>query len=175
MNTRLSFVVPIERRANGPIRGRALLAYGRRLLSLSMQSAAGQASMSSYPFQILLDESLAAVTSIPSLQAAVNKRLLSSINDFEDGKWRYARFQSYLWDNIAETALSARERAALVNQGHSALVAAARNLRLTDLDEVGQGSEIAEVFLYAVMKHHFNALPVVPKIFYKQNTQDNAK
>src|SRR5690606_34940452 len=29
--------------------------------------------------------------------------------------------------------------------------------------------------LYAIMKHHFNALPVVPKIFYKQNAQDNAK
>lgn len=39
----------------------------------------------------------------------------------------------------------------------------------------GSGSEIAEVFLYAVMRHHFNALPVVPKIFYKQNTQDSAK
>ena len=25
------------------------------------------------------------------------------------------------------------------------------------------------------MKHHYNAIPVVPKIFYKQNVQDNAK
>ncbi len=25
------------------------------------------------------------------------------------------------------------------------------------------------------MKHHYKALPVVPKIFYKQNSQDNAK
>ncbi|MEE4455321.1 DUF1837 domain-containing protein [Novosphingobium resinovorum] len=45
----------------------------------------------------------------------------------------------------------------------------------TDKDEVGQGSEIAEVFLYGVMKNHYKALPVVPKIFYKQNVQDNAK
>ncbi|WP_122582755.1 HamA C-terminal domain-containing protein, partial [Pseudomonas viridiflava] len=27
----------------------------------------------------------------------------------------------------------------------------------------------------AIMKHKYNALPVVPKIFYKQNAQDNAK
>ncbi|WP_159831847.1 DUF1837 domain-containing protein, partial [Novosphingobium sp. TCA1] len=55
------------------------------------------------------------------------------------------------------------------------LVAAASNLRLTDKDEVGQGSEIAEVFLYGIMKNRYKALPVVPKIFYKQNVQDNAK
>jgi hypothetical protein len=151
-----------------------VLAYLCCLVSVSIRSLSG-ASMSGYSFEILVDESLSAVTSIPELQAAVNKRLLSSINDFEDGKWRYPRFQSYLWDNIAQTALSERERAALVHQSHSALVAAARNLRLTDKDEVGQGSEIAEVFLYGVMKQHFNALPVVPKIFYKQNAQDNAK
>ena len=100
---------------------------------------------------------------------------MSFINDFEDTKWRYLKFQSYLWDNIALTALSERERAALVNQSYSSLVAAAQNLRLTDDDKVGQGSEIAEVFLYGIMRHRFGALPVVPKIFYKQNTQDNAK
>ncbi|EMS94809.1 hypothetical protein H009_25435, partial [Agrobacterium tumefaciens str. Cherry 2E-2-2] len=35
--------------------------------------------------------------------------------------------------------------------------------------------EIAEVFLYGLMRHRFGALPVVPKIFYKQNVNDNAK
>lgn len=131
--------------------------------------------MAGYQFEALIDDSLSSVTSIATLKTAVNKRVLSLINDYEDGSWRYSRFQSYLWDNIAQTALSERERAALVDQNHSALVAAARNLRLTDKDEKGQGSEIAEVFLYGVMRQHFNALPVVPKIFYKQNSQDNAK
>ncbi len=55
------------------------------------------------------------------------------------------------------------------------MVNAAKNLRLTDKDTVGQASELAEIVLYAVIKLHFGALPVVPKIFYKQNTQDNAK
>ncbi|WP_082482923.1 DUF1837 domain-containing protein [Methylobacterium sp. Leaf123] len=131
--------------------------------------------MASVAFDTFIDDSLSNISTISQLQSLLNKRVLSLANDFEDGKWRYKRFQSYLWDNIAQTALSEQERAALYDQSHSSLVAAARNLRLTDKDEVGQGSEIAEVFLYGLMKNHYKALPVVPKIFYKQNTQDNAK
>ena len=131
--------------------------------------------MTSIGFETLIDDSLAKITNVTQLKALLNKRVMSLINDFEEGKWQHSRFQNYLWDNIAQTALSERERTALINQSHSTLVAAARNLRLTDKDEVGQGSEIAEVFLYGVMKNHYKALPVVPKIFYKQNVQDNAK
>lgn len=126
-------------------------------------------------FETLIDDSLGKITNVAALKTLLNKHVLSQINDFEDRKWRHGRFQNYLWDNIAQTALSLRERSALADHSQSSLVAAARNLRLTDKDEVGQGSEIAEVFLYGVMKNHFNALPVVPKIFYKQNVQDNAK
>lgn len=131
--------------------------------------------MAGLTFEILVDDTLANITSAPQLIGLVQKRVLSLINEFEDAEWRYPKFQSYLWDNIAQTALSDRERAALVNRSHSSLVAAARNLRLTDNDKIGQGSEIAEVFLYGLMRDHFGALPVVPKIFYKQNVQDNAK
>lgn len=131
--------------------------------------------MAGFAFEILIDDTLAGITTSTQLKALVNKRVLSLINDFEDAGWRYPRFQSYIWDNIAQTALSHRERTALVDKSHTGLIAAARNLRLTDKDEVGQGSEIAEVFLYGLMHNHFGALPVVPKIFYKQNVQDNAK
>ncbi len=131
--------------------------------------------MGRFNFEILIDDSLSKVTSAAHLKKALNKRLLSFINDYEDGAWRYQTFQSYIWDNIAQTALSERERTSLSDQGYSGLHSAAKNLRLTDKDKVGEGSEIAEIFLYGVMRHHFGALPVVPKIFYKQNTQDNAK
>ena len=131
--------------------------------------------MAGIAFDAFIDSSLASITKISQLRTLLNKYVLSFANDFEDGQWRYQRFQSYLWDNIAQTALSERERAALFDQSHTSLVTAARNLRLTDNDEIGQGSEIAEVFLYGIMKNHYNALPVVPKIFYKQNSQDNAK
>lgn len=131
--------------------------------------------MASLAFEILVDETLVGITSVAQLTSAVNKRVLSLINDFEDSDWRYPKFQSYLWDNIAQTALSEKERSALIDKSQSSLIAAAQNLRLTDNDEIGQGSEIAEVFLYGLMRHRFGALPVVPKIFYKQNAQDNAK
>ncbi|MDB5593831.1 MAG: uncharacterized protein JWM36_792 [Hyphomicrobiales bacterium] len=131
--------------------------------------------MAGLTFEILIDDAFIGITTSAQLTSLVSKRVLSLINDFEDAEWRYSKFQNYLWDNIAETALSQRERSALVNQSHSSLIAAARNLRLTDKDKVGEGSEIAEVFLYGLMRHHFGALSVVPKIFYKQNIQDNAK
>lgn len=131
--------------------------------------------MANFKFKILIDDSLSKITSAEHLRKALNTRLLSFINDFEDGKWRVENFQKYIWDNIALTALSERERTSLSDQNYSKLLAAAKNLRLSDKDKTGQGSEIAEIFLYGVMRHHFNALPVVPKIFYKQNVQDNAK
>ncbi|RVN61206.1 DUF1837 domain-containing protein [Sinorhizobium meliloti] len=119
--------------------------------------------MGRFNFEILIDDSLSKVTSAEHLKKALNKRLLSFINDYEDGAWRYQKFQSYIWDNIAQTALSERERTSLSDQGYSGLHNAAKNLRLTDKDKVGEGSEIAEIFLYGVMRHHFGALPVVPK------------
>lgn len=131
--------------------------------------------MNEFSFDVLIDDSLTNVSTVSDLSSLLNKYVVSMANDYEEGKWRYSKFQSYLWDNIAQTALSARERESLIDQNHSSLIAAAKNLRLTDKDTIGQGSEIAEIFLYGLMRHRFGALPVVPKIFYKQNVQDNAK
>ena len=119
--------------------------------------------MAGFAFEILIEDTLSQITSVPQLTSLINKQVLSLINGFEDTKWQYTKFQSYIWDNIAQTALSQRERLALVDNSYSGLLAAAKNLRLTDKDKVGQGSEIAEVFLYGLMRHRFGALPVVPK------------
>lgn len=127
-------------------------------------------------FEILIDETFSAFNSDTSLAPIENKSVLSIINDFEDEDWRFKKFQSFIWDNIAETSLTIIERQSLTDQSHSLLTAAAQNLRLTDKNQdVGRGSELAEICLYGIMKHHYKALPVVPKIFYKQNSQDNAK
>jgi len=125
-------------------------------------------------FEIIVDEAFSNINTDNTLTAINNKSVLSMINDFEDGKWRYNKFQSFIWDNIAETSLSFKERESLIN--HSLLTSAAQNLRLTDKDDdISRGSELAEIVLYGIMKYHYKALPVVPKIFYKQNAQDNAK
>jgi hypothetical protein len=128
-------------------------------------------------FEVLLDEAFSAVNDDASITPSANKRVLSVINDFEDAQWRYTHFQNFIWDNIVETALSSDERQNLSHQSHSLLTEAAKALRLTDKakKDIGKGSELAEIVLYGIMKHHYQALPVVPKIFYKQNSQDNAK
>lgn len=127
-------------------------------------------------FEVLINTSFIDICVDEKLTPIDKKHVISVINDFEDGKWRYKKFLNFIWDNIADTALSYEERRALVDQSHSLLTAAAQNLRLTDKeDDISQGSELAEIVLYAFMKHVYKALPVVPKIFYKQNVQDNAK
>ena len=92
-------------------------------------------------------------------------------------------FQNFIYNNIAETALKAEERMKIVDDSYSCLVESAKHLRLIDRDGVdeevkkrdkGRGSEIAEIVLYGIMKHHFNAIPAIPKIYYKQNDNMNA-
>ncbi len=128
-------------------------------------------------FEILIDDIFSVINQDDTLTPIDNKRVLSIINDFEDGSWRYDKFQKFIWNNIKETALSYKERQALVDEGEdSVLTEAAKNLRLiNDKEDAGEGGEIAEILLYGIMKNYYKALPVVPKIFYKQNTQDFAK
>ena len=128
-------------------------------------------------FDVLIDDSFENINSQEGLVPIHNKKVLSLINDFEDGSWRYTKFHDFIWDNVIETALSKSERDKLINQDHTRLRTAAKNLRLTDKDttDIGKGSELAEIVLYGIMKHYYGALSVVPKIFYKQNPKDNAK
>lgn len=127
-------------------------------------------------FEVLIDDLYLKLFAETGLAPVENKSVLSLVNDFEDQMWRYEKFENFVWDNIALTALSVQEREKLVGQSRSSLRASAKNLRLTDKEgDIGQGSELAEIVLYGIMHHCYGALPVVPKIFYKQNVQDNAK
>ncbi|AXQ98028.1 DUF1837 domain-containing protein [Pseudoalteromonas piscicida] len=127
-------------------------------------------------FEVLVEDDFLNFCIDDSLQPVNNKTVLSLLNDYQEGKWRHSKFHNFVWDNISETSLSYAERESLVDQSRSRLVEAAQSLRLTDsTKDIGKGSELAEIMLYGIMKHHFKALPVVPKIFYKQNAQDNAK
>lgn len=127
-------------------------------------------------FEILINDSFLNVQLDPILAPTRNKNILSLLNDFEDQDWRYNKFQQFIWNNIAETALSFKERESLIGLSSTQLAEAAKKLRLTDkVDDISNGSELAEIILYGIMKHYYKALPVVPKIFYKQNPQDNAK
>ena len=153
------------------------LRYGNHLVVVGGIIMEAEENTPSLEFEVLIDEDFSQLCTDERISPTDNKHVLSLINDFEDGKWRQSKFNNFVWDNIAETALSFKERSCLINKNHSTLVQAAKNLRLTDKekDEKGKGSELAEIVLYGIMKHHYGALPVVPKIFYKQSAQDNAK
>lgn len=137
-----------------------------------------------WKFDILIDDSFVnynpnSVETTPD----TNDFLISLVNGFEEGHWMKKNFQSFIYNNIAETALKAEERMKIVDNSYSCLVESAKHLRLIDKDGVdeevkkrdkGRGSEIAEIVLYGIMKHHFNAIPAIPKIYYKQNDNMNA-
>lgn len=127
-------------------------------------------------FDIVINTCLAEMkpaSAIPGFDK--NGFLLSVINGFEDGTWRKKVFHQFVMDNIAQTGLSAEDRDNLYYESpYTTLTESVKNLRLVDADN-GKGSEIAEIVLYGIMRYHYRALPVVPKIFYKQNANDNAK
>ena len=131
--------------------------------------------MASIVFDVLIDKAFADICTTAGLSPVDRKYVLSLLNDFEDGKWRTERFLDYIWNNIALTALSKQERDDLINEPRTKLKRSAKNLRLLDKEENGKGSEIAEILLYGIMQDHYGALPVVPKIFHKQNNNDYAK
>jgi len=126
-------------------------------------------------FEIIIQDIFDNLKFDTTLTPTDNKQVLGFINDFENGSWRFDKFQNFIWDNIKETALSHRERKALIDKGEgSVLSESAKNLRLIETTN-GRGSEIGEIVLYGIMKNHYKALPIVPKIFYKQNKKDEAK
>ena len=127
-------------------------------------------------FDIVINTCLADIESKPKMpDFDENDFLLSVVNGFENGKWREDIFRQFVMNNIAQTGLSADERENICAvDPYSQLTRSIMNLRLVD-KENGQGSEIAEIVLYGIMRYHYHALPVVPKIFYKQNSHDNAK
>ena len=125
------------------------------------------------PFQVIIDCPFKDITKDSTLAPIDHKYSLCMVNDFEDGKWNIEAFHDFIWVNIAQTALNKEEHEALGGRPSTLLKRAAKNLRITDKDV--SGGEIAEILLYSIMKHHYNALPVVPKIYYKQNPNDFAK
>ena len=127
-------------------------------------------------FYIVINRSLWEINQKSSMSDLdKNDFILSVINGFEDGKWRKNEFRKFILDNIAQTGLSAEDRDNLYSESpYTILTESIKNLRLVDKDN-GKGSEIAEIVLYGIMRYHYHALPVVPKIFYKQNPKDNAK
>lgn len=132
------------------------------------------------PFEILIDDTLLSdLIPTSTIKPISNKSVLSIVNDYEDNAWRYKKFNQYIWNNISQDALTKEERDSLIDCPDTILERAASRLRIIYYKNTGDvektGGEIAEILLYGIMRHYYNALPIVPKIFYKQNKNDYAK
>lgn len=129
-------------------------------------------------FNIHLDASLKDFCPDVDFEIIDGRKVLSIANDFSDNTWNFQKFQKFIFNNIAQTALSKKERDNIIDDSYGTLIEAAKKLRLIDEkdgESDTEGSELAEILLYGIMHHHYKALPVVPKIFNKQNSNDNAK
>lgn len=132
------------------------------------------------PFEVLIEDTLLEdLIPTTTLKPISNKSVVSIINDYEDNVWRYKKFNQYIWNNISQDALTKEERVSLIDSPDTILERAASRLRIIQYKKTGEdektGGEIAEILLYGIMRHYYNALPIVPKIFYKQNKNDYAK
>lgn len=131
------------------------------------------------PFEILIDDNfLEELIPTTTLSPISNKSILSIVNDFEDNNWRYKKFNQFIWNNISQDALTKEERDSLIESPDSILEKAASRLRIIQYkngNDEKTGGEIAEILLYGIMYSYYKALPIVPKIFYKQNKNDFAK
>ena len=114
-------------------------------------------------FEVLLDKWLIS-------NDLANHAMLSLVNDFESNQWRNNKFKNFIINNLKEIVLSKKERDALIGKEGDILERAISKMHIDK-----KGGEIGEIFLYGIMKHYYDALPIVPKIFYKQNSNDNAK
>lgn len=129
-------------------------------------------------FNIHFDSSLKDFCADVDFKIIDGREVLSVANDFSDNSWQFQKFQKFIFNNIAQTALSKKERDNIIDDSYGALIEAAKKLRLVDKkndDTSTEGSELAEILLYGILHHHYKALPIVPKIFNKQNSNDNAK
>ncbi|ELJ3961341.1 DUF1837 domain-containing protein [Campylobacter coli] len=90
--------------------------------------------------------------------------LLSISNQFESKKWKMKNFRNFIITNLKECALTEQERQSLAGNEGEILDKAISKLRIDE-----RSGEIGEIFLHGIMREYYNALPIVPKIFYKQN------
>ncbi len=105
--------------------------------------------------------------------------LLSLINDFESGMWKIDDFTDFILSNMAETALTFKEREALGEKASNNIRTCCKRIATIQKNDTsknkGEGGEFGEAFLHGVLKKYYKAFPVNPKIFYKQNINDNPK
>ena len=126
-----------------------------------------------FPFDVIIADDKLCTLATAYVQNLEEERLLGIANDYEESKWRTKHFCKKIMDYLPLCALSKEEREKSQNARYSATEQAVGMLRCYVDDNAQKNSgEIGEILLYGIMQHYFNAVESVPKIFYKQNTND---
>ena len=105
--------------------------------------------------------------------------LLGLSNKYIDGEWSIKQFCNFFKDKIVLSALSTEEVELISDSPATSLENAFENLRKVKAKDNSEGKitdgEVGEIFLYGIMREYYQATVLVPKIFYKQNTNDTVK
>lgn len=126
-----------------------------------------------FPFDVIIADDRLCELASEYVQTLEEERLLGIANDYEETKWRTRHFCRKIMDYLPLCALSREEREKSINASYTVTEQAVRKLRCHVGDNANKNSgEIGEILLYGIMQHYFKAAESVPKIFYKQNTND---
>lgn len=126
-----------------------------------------------FPFDVIIaDENL--YWYIQGYKASMEEeRILGLANDYEDSKWRTDLFCDKVMDYLSLCALSDEERTKCLVSPYSMTGRAVSRLNsCTENSRACNNGEIAEILLYGIMKYYFKAEESIPKIFYKQNSNN---
>jgi uncharacterized protein DUF1837 len=93
---------------------------------------------------------------------------------YERGRWRAEELGDYLFDYLAEFALSHSEREKFSHLTARRLMQAAAK-SVYETDKFAQRGEFGELMLHAVVRQLFDSEPAVSKIFYKSASNDTVK
>jgi hypothetical protein len=93
---------------------------------------------------------------------------------FEAGRWRATELARHLFEWLPDFALTPSERDAIGwHNAAEVLARAARNVYATD-DHKRRG-EFGELLLHAVIRQHFNTVPAINKVFFKDGANETVK
>jgi hypothetical protein len=93
---------------------------------------------------------------------------------YESGVWRYTDLVKALIRALPDFALTASEKAALDHDNALRLLAeAARTVYQTD--KYGKRGEFGELLLHVVLTRHFDTVPAISKLYYKDGPNETVK
>lgn len=100
--------------------------------------------------------------------------LLGLCAGFERGEWRSEPFAEHLIEYLLDFVYSDAEQAQLTSRtARRALKSAAETVYKTE--KFGRRGEFGELLLHVVLRQHFNTIPAVRKIYFKDSPNDTVK